>query len=69
MSHISGTLPGTLYSGVHFVTPLIETVQNIRSARQDVYNRGGASDAPMELRIHELPLDNSVVIFGHSHDK
>jgi hypothetical protein len=27
VSQISGTLPGTLYPGVHFVTPLVESVQ------------------------------------------
>ena len=27
ISQISGTLPGTLYPGVHFITPLIESVQ------------------------------------------
>ena len=27
ISQVSGTLPGTLYPGVHFVTPLVESVQ------------------------------------------
>jgi regulator of protease activity HflC (stomatin/prohibitin superfamily) len=27
VSQISGTLPGTLYSGVHFITPLVDNVQ------------------------------------------
>src|SRR5215472_14677830 len=27
VSQISGTLPGTLYPGVHFITPLIDSVQ------------------------------------------
>jgi murein DD-endopeptidase MepM/ murein hydrolase activator NlpD len=30
----------------------------------DRYRCKSASDRPMELRIHELPLDNSVVEFG-----
>jgi len=35
----------------------------------DRYRCKGASDGPMELRIHELPLDNSVVVFGEDHGK
>jgi len=35
----------------------------------DRYRCKSASDAPMELRIHELPLDNSVVAFGEDHGK
>ena len=27
ISQMSGTLPGTLYPGVHFVTPLVDSVQ------------------------------------------
>jgi len=30
----------------------------------DQYSCKGASDGPMELRIHELPLNNSVVLFA-----
>jgi hypothetical protein len=33
------------------------------------YRCKSRSDGPAELHIHELPLDNSVVIFGQSHDK
>ena len=35
----------------------------------DRYRCKSASDGPMELRIHELPLDNSLVTFGEDHDK
>jgi Peptidase family M23 len=35
----------------------------------DQYRCKSASDGPMELRTHELPLDNSVVIFGEDHGK
>ena len=35
----------------------------------DRYRCKSASDGPMELRIHELPLDNSVVVFGEDHGK
>ena len=29
VSQTRGTLPGTLYSGVHFVTPLVRTTANL----------------------------------------
>jgi hypothetical protein len=35
----------------------------------DRYRCKSASDGPVELRIHELPLDNSVVAFGEDHGK
>jgi len=35
----------------------------------DRYRCKSASDGPMELRMHELPLDNSVVVFGEDHGK
>jgi hypothetical protein len=35
----------------------------------DRYRCKSASDGPMELRIHELPLDNSVVVFGEDQGK
>ena len=35
----------------------------------DRYRCKSASDGPMELRIHELPLNNSVVVFGEDHGK
>jgi hypothetical protein len=33
----------------------------------DRYRCKSASDGAMEFRIHELPLDNSVVVFGEHH--
>src|SRR2546422_17769 len=35
----------------------------------DRYRCKTASDGPMELRIRELPVDNSVVVFGQDHGK
>jgi Peptidase family M23 len=35
----------------------------------DRYRCKSASDGPMELRIRELPLDNSVVVFGEDNGK
>lgn len=43
VSQISGTLPGTLYPGVHFVAPLIEEVA-LFDTRDQVYNTGTAED-------------------------
>ena len=33
ISQMRGTLPGTLYPGVHFITPLVDSVQTLRPAR------------------------------------
>ena len=35
----------------------------------DRYRCKSASGGPIELRIHELPLNNSVVVFGEDHGK
>ena len=35
----------------------------------DRYRCKSASDGPMELYIHQLPLGKSVVIFGEDRDK
>jgi regulator of protease activity HflC (stomatin/prohibitin superfamily) len=39
ISQLSGTLPGTLYPGVHIVTPLIDSIE-IFDLRDHVYNAG-----------------------------
>jgi regulator of protease activity HflC (stomatin/prohibitin superfamily) len=39
VSQIRGTLPGTLYPGVHFVTPLVESVQTF-DLRDHLYTAG-----------------------------
>jgi len=39
VSQIGGTLPGTLYPGVHFVTPLVETVKTF-DLRDHLYTAG-----------------------------
>jgi regulator of protease activity HflC (stomatin/prohibitin superfamily) len=43
VSQISGTLPGTLYPGVHFVAPRIEDVA-LFDTRDQVYNTGSVED-------------------------
>src|ERR1700685_714031 len=43
ISPTSGTLPGTLYPGVHFIAPLIEDVA-LFDTRDQVYNTGSVED-------------------------
>jgi regulator of protease activity HflC (stomatin/prohibitin superfamily) len=43
VSQTSGTLPGTLYPGVHFVEPLIEDV-TLYDIRDQVFTTGGSED-------------------------
>ena len=49
ISQMSGTLPGTLYPGVHFVTPLVDSVQ-VFDLRDHLFTAGvaepGAKKAP-----------------------
>ena len=56
MSQISGTLPGTLYSGVHFVTPLIETVQ-IYDLRDKLFTTGAALDSSLTPASKKNSMD------------
>jgi len=44
VSQIGGTLPGTLYPGVHFVTPLVETVKTF-DLRDHLYTAGIVDEA------------------------
>src|SRR5208337_4899678 len=43
ISQVSGTLPGTLFPGVHFVTPLVESVQ-IFDLRDHLFTAGIVED-------------------------
>ena len=45
VSQIGGTLPGTLYPGVHFITPLVDSVRDLRPARSPVHGRCRARKA------------------------
>ncbi len=47
VSQMSGTMPGTLYPGVHFVAPLIEDVA-LFDTRDQVFNTGMAEDGSAE---------------------
>jgi len=44
LSQTQGTLPGTLYPGVHFVTPLLEDVA-LFDTRDQLFTTGGTEDA------------------------
>jgi len=56
VSQIRGTLPGTLYSGVHFVTPLIETVQTF-DLRDKLFTTGAVLDSPPTAAIKKGAMD------------
>ena len=43
VSQISGTLPGTLYPGVHFITPLVESVETF-DLRDHLFTAGMAGE-------------------------
>ncbi|MGO9936760.1 MAG: SPFH domain-containing protein [Terracidiphilus sp.] len=44
ISQIEGTLPGTLYPGVHFITPLVDSVQ-IFDLRDHIFTAGMGTEA------------------------
>ncbi len=44
VSQISGTLPGTLYPGLHFVTPLVESVETF-DLRDHLFVTGGTGES------------------------
>jgi len=59
ISQVSGTLPGTLYPGVHFVTPMVESVE-IFDLRDHMFTAGIAeagakkSESPAGLTVQSL---------------
>src|ERR1700728_1867918 len=57
VSQMRGTLPGTLYSGAHFVTPLVESVQ-IFDLRDHLFTAGVVEGAvPTKTALPSQPLD------------
>ena len=54
ISQVSGTLPGTLYPGVHFITPLVDTVQMF-DLRDHLFTAGlspeGMKGAPQKTAL------------------
>ncbi len=55
ISQINGTLPGTLYPGVHFVSPLIDTVQ-IFDLRDHLFTAGLGQEGG-KLAVQKAGLD------------
>ncbi len=49
VSQFSGTVPGTLYPGIHFVTPLIETVKTF-DLRDHIYTAGVTEESSPESK-------------------
>ncbi len=57
VSQMRGTLPGTLYSGAHFVTPLMESVQMF-DLRDKLFTTGVVEGAGLKKAALEMqPLD------------
>lgn len=53
ISQISGTLPGTLYPGLHFITPLVDSVQNF-DLRDHVFNAGVLNEGVKDVGVKAL---------------
>jgi hypothetical protein len=62
ISQLSGTLPGTLYPGVHFVTPLIDSVE-IFDLRDHMFTAGiagqGAKTPPTTTGLNVQSLEDA----------
>ncbi len=56
VSQIRGTLSGTLYPGVHFVTPLTETVQTF-DLRDKLFATGAGLDTSSALAVKKSSMD------------
>jgi regulator of protease activity HflC (stomatin/prohibitin superfamily) len=57
VSEMRGTLPGTLYSGAHFVTPLVESVQ-VFDLRDKLFTAGVVEGAGVtKTALEPQPLD------------
>jgi regulator of protease activity HflC (stomatin/prohibitin superfamily) len=56
VSQIRGTLPGTLYSGVHSITPLTETVQTF-DLRDKLFTTGAALDTSLTPAVKKSSMD------------
>ena len=54
VSQIRGTLPGTLYPGVHFVTPLVESVQTF-DLRDHLFTAGIVEEGCKVSNAEERP--------------
>ena len=59
VSQTSGTLPGTLYPGAHFVTPLAESLA-LFDTRDQLFTTGSVEDGKSEKRPAEKPAPLNV---------
>jgi regulator of protease activity HflC (stomatin/prohibitin superfamily) len=59
VSQTSGTLPGTLYPGAHFVTPLAESIA-LFDTRDQLFTTGSVEDGKSEKRHTEKPAPLNV---------
>ena len=59
VSQTSGTLPGTLYPGAHFVTPLAESLV-LFDTRDQLFTTGSVEDGKSEKRHAEKPAPLNV---------
>src|SRR5256885_1070014 len=59
VSQTSGTLPGTLYPGTHFVTPLAESLA-LFDTRDQLFTTGSVEDGKSEKRHAEKPAQLNV---------
>ena len=57
VSQVRGTLPGTLYAGAHFVTPLVESVETF-DLRDHLYTAGIVEDAKAGTPKNELTVQS-----------
>ena len=56
VSQIRGTQPGTLYSGVHFITPLTETVQTF-DLRDKLFTTGAVMESSSTPAVKKSSMD------------
>jgi regulator of protease activity HflC (stomatin/prohibitin superfamily) len=57
VSQVRGTLPGTLYPGVHFITPMVESVQTF-DLRDHLFTAGYAEEGPKGTQKNGLSVQS-----------
>ena len=57
ISQVSGTLPGTLYPGMHFITPLVESVQTF-DLRDHLFTAGIVEGANKSVQKNSLNVQS-----------
>lgn len=59
ISQISGTMPGTMYPGIHFITPLFDSVQ-IFDLRDRIYTSGNADQGSQPVSEKKTVSEKSM---------